>query len=79
MILIVDDDRAVIAAISILLKQHGLQSTGAEDPVEAKVVLQNEPVSLVILDMNFTIETTGEDGLQFLKEIKLPVPIFRLS
>ncbi|MFC2102668.1 sigma-54-dependent transcriptional regulator [Bacteroidota bacterium] len=74
MILIVDDDKAILAAISLLLKQHGFETRTATDPDEANTILQSDPVSLVILDMNFTIETTGEDGLRFLRKIKLAYP-----
>ena len=74
MILIVDDDKAVLATISLLLTQHGFVARTATDPDEANIILQSEPVTLVILDMNFTIDTTGEDGLRFLREIKTAYP-----
>ena len=74
MILIVDDDKAVLAAISILLKQHAFETRIASDPQEATEILLSDKISLVILDMNFTIETSGEDGLRFLREIKSKYP-----
>jgi DNA-binding NtrC family response regulator len=74
MILIVDDDKAVLASISLLLEQNGLQTVSATDPEDAWKALIRDAISLVILDMNFTIETTGEDGLIFLKKIKAEFP-----
>jgi|GEM_PF-2077329 len=44
MILIVDDDKAVLAAISLLLTQHGFSARTATDPEEAKIILQSEPI-----------------------------------
>jgi len=74
MILIVDDDKALLASISILLERNGFRVNKASDPDEAREILRRTAVSLVILDMNFTVETTGEDGLRFLKEIKASWP-----
>jgi DNA-binding NtrC family response regulator len=74
MILIIDDDSAILTSITLLLEHHGLQTCTATDPAEARGVLAANPVSLVILDMNFTIDTTGQDGLQFLREIKSEYP-----
>jgi len=74
MILIVDDDHAVVESISLLLKQNGYKTCSAYHPDEAKDILDRDPISLVILDMNFTVETSGEDGLIMLKEIKSQYP-----
>lgn len=74
MILLVDDDPAILTSITLLLEHHGWQTLTASDPTEARGVLATNPVSLVILDMNFTIDTTGEAGLQFLREIKSGYP-----
>jgi len=70
MILIVDDDPAILTSITLLLEHHGFSTTTASDPAEARQILSSGKISLVILDMNFTIDTTGEDGLKFLREIK---------
>jgi len=70
MILIIDDDKAVTTSISLLLKQQGLESTVSNSPEHAFDILMHETVSLVILDMNFTVDTTGRDGINTLKKIK---------
>ncbi|GGG04713.1 sigma-54-dependent transcriptional regulator [Pontibacter amylolyticus] len=74
MILIIDDDVAVRASLSILLKQHGFKTKEAASPKEALEVAQAHPLQLVIMDMNFSIETSGHDGLQLLETFKQRMP-----
>ncbi|PVY41338.1 sigma-54-dependent transcriptional regulator [Pontibacter virosus] len=74
MILIIDDDVAVRASLSILLKQHGFKTKEAASPTESLEVAQAHPLQLVIMDMNFSIETTGHDGLQLLEAFKQRMP-----
>jgi two-component system NtrC family response regulator len=70
MILIVDDDASIVASLALLLKQAGYASTGASTPAEALELLAKTDVGLVLQDMNFSRQTTGEEGLRLLKEIK---------
>lgn len=70
MILIIDDDKAVRTSLTLLLKQEGYATKTAGDPTEAKQVLQSNTPELIIMDINFSIETTGVEGLALLKEIK---------
>ncbi|MBP1624282.1 MAG: glnG, partial [Acidobacteria bacterium] len=74
MILIVDDDASIVASLALLLKQAGYASTGASTPAEALERLAKTDVSLVLQDMNFSRQTTGEEGLRLLKEIKNLLP-----
>src|SRR4026208_2110190 len=74
MILIVDDDRSVIASLALLLKQAGLPSTAAGSPDEALEVLRRQPCQLIIQDMNFSRRTSGEEGLALLRDIKAATP-----
>ncbi|MDO6388873.1 sigma-54 dependent transcriptional regulator [Pontibacter sp. BT731] len=74
MILIIDDDVAVRASLSILLKQHGFKTKEAASPREALEVAQQQSLQLVIMDMNFSIETTGHDGLELLGTFKQRLP-----
>jgi two-component system, NtrC family, response regulator len=74
MILIIDDDLAVCTSLSLLLKKEGFSPQAAHTPSEAMAILrQNEP-NLVILDMNFSNQTTGDDGLKLLDIIKKRYP-----
>jgi DNA-binding NtrC family response regulator len=70
MILIIDDDIAVRTSLSLLLKQGGFKSITADGPEEALKHLKEKSVQAVLLDMNFSMETTGEDGLAMLQQIK---------
>jgi DNA-binding NtrC family response regulator len=73
-VLIVDDDRSVAASLSLLMKQAGYRPRTAGSPSEALARLDAEPVGLVIQDMNFSRTTTGEEGLDLLREIKARQP-----
>ncbi|RQO69477.1 sigma-54-dependent Fis family transcriptional regulator [Pedobacter sp. KBW06] len=75
MILIIDDDIAVCASLSLLLKQNGFKSIKANGPEEALKYLKEKPIDAVLLDMNFSMETTGEDGLAMLQQIKKSNPM----
>lgn len=70
MILIIDDDVAVRASLGLLLKQHGYKTREAASPKEALELAQQCSFKLVIMDMNFSIDTTGHDGLALLGEFK---------
>lgn len=74
MILIIDDDSAVRSSLNLLLKQSGFESRLAEDPEEALGLCKEETFDLFILDMNFSVNTTGEEGLAFLRKLKLLYP-----
>ncbi|MDE6110083.1 MAG: sigma-54 dependent transcriptional regulator, partial [Muribaculaceae bacterium] len=74
MILIADDDNAVRLSLSILLKHHGHEVKAVATPAEAISVVRTAEPRLVILDMNFTRSTTGDEGLTLLKQIKLLRP-----
>jgi DNA-binding NtrC family response regulator len=69
-ILIVDDDESVTASLSLLLKQAGLASVVASDPVTAMACLERESIILVVQDMNFSRQTSGEEGIALLREIR---------
>ena len=72
MILIVDDDPSVVASLGLLLKRHGHPSVGARSQEEALLCLnrEGEKIALVLQDMNFSRGTTGEEGLELLREIR---------
>jgi len=73
-ILIIDDDFAVQTSLSLLLNQNDYETVTASNPDEALEVIKEVKLDLIILDMNFTMETTGEEGLALLKEIKNLLP-----
>jgi DNA-binding NtrC family response regulator len=69
-ILIVDDDSAVQVSLALLLKQSGFDTLCADGPQQALEQLASSPVDLVLQDMNFSLQTSGEEGLDLLARIK---------
>jgi len=70
MILIIDDDAAVQASLSLFLKQKGYAVASADGPRQALAFLAKERPELILLDLNFSVETSGKEGLSLLSEIK---------
>jgi DNA-binding NtrC family response regulator len=70
MVLIIDDDIAVRTSLSLLLKKEGFKVETADNPEKAIEIVQNFDVELIILDMNFTNDTSGDDGIKLLTKIK---------
>jgi len=70
MLLIVDDDLAIRTSLALLLKREGFDVRGAGSPDETFRILQKEIPELVLLDLNFSIETSGEEGMNLLSGIR---------
>jgi two-component system NtrC family response regulator len=73
-ILIVDDDSAVQVSLALLLKHSGFEPLCCDDPAQALALLARQPVDLVLQDMNFSLHTSGEEGMRLLAEIKQASP-----
>ena len=71
MILIIDDDSAVRSSLSFMLKRAGYEAQVVPDPREAIEVVRTVAPDLILMDMNFTLSTTGEEGLTLLKQVKV--------
>jgi two-component system NtrC family response regulator len=69
-ILVVDDDASVLVSLALLLRQSGFDVLTCDDPTRALALLAAEPVDLVLQDMNFSPQTSGEEGLALLARIK---------
>lgn len=74
MILIIDDDAAIRASLTVLLKRAGYMTRTASNPDEAIAKVRREIPQLVLLDMNFSRFTTGDEGLTLLRQIKVFAP-----
>jgi len=71
MILIIDDDSAIRSSLSFMLKRSGYEVEAVSSPKEAMDVVRTVSPVLVLMDMNFSLTTTGEEGLTLLKQVKL--------
>ncbi|OOQ59070.1 sigma-54-dependent transcriptional regulator [Mucilaginibacter pedocola] len=70
MILVIDDDVAVRTSLQLLLRSEGYAVSGADAPEEALRIIRDDAPELIILDLNFSISTTGEEGMALLGDIK---------
>ena len=73
-ILIIDDDLAVRTSLELIMKQAGFLPFSADSPPEALNALKGRSPELIIMDMNYSVETSGEEGLKLLKDIKKEAP-----
>ena len=72
MILVVDDDKNIRLSLKLILERNGYEVALAEGPKEAIQIVRNIPaVELVLMDMNYSISTDGEEGLTLLKQVKV--------
>jgi len=71
MILVIDDDIAVRTSLLLLLKSEGYDAVSAEEPAEAIKIIKKKSPELIILDLNFSIDTSGSEGMDLLAIIKV--------
>ncbi len=82
MILVVDDDIVIRQSLSLLLKRAGYEVKAVPGAVEALDVVRAECPQLILMDMNFSLSTTGEDGLELLRKVKIfrpEVPVILMT
>ena len=81
-IIVVDDNKGVLSAVKLLLKNHFEHIVTLPSPITLPAALREENAQVVLLDMNFSSGlNTGNEGLYWLHEIKkihpsLPVVLF---
>ncbi len=81
-ILVIDDNAGVCQALEVLFSLHDLRTLTANSPEQGLALLREEPVDLVIQDMNFSADTTsGAEGKALFEAIRsfdpdLPVILF---
>lgn len=72
MILIVDDDKSIRLSLSVLLKRAGHEVITADGPEAALAAARSlQSIDLVIMDMNFSRSTTGREGIELLRRMKV--------
>ena len=74
MILIVDDDDAIRASLRFLLGRAGLTAEAVPGPKEAVETVRRQEPELILMDMNYSLSTTGEEGLELLRKVRILAP-----
>ena len=74
MILIVDDDSAIRSSLSFMLKRAKYEVKAVSGPKEAIEAVRSTTPQLILMDMNFSLSTNGQEGLTLLKQVKLFCP-----
>jgi len=65
-VLIVDDDREILAAEREVLAEHGIRVSEAHDGAEALRAIDIEPPAMIVLD----VQMPGIDGPTFARELR---------
>ena len=82
MILIIDDDIGIRTSLSMMLRRAHYEVQAVASPKEAMAVVREQEQQLIMLDMNFSLSTSGDEGLTLLKQIKLfrpTVPVILMT
>lgn len=83
LVLIIDDNADIAKALEVSLGLHDIDTCHAMSPEEGLAIIRQQPVDLVIQDMNFTRDTTsGDEGRELFHQIRLldsDLPIILLT
>ena len=70
MILIVDDDIAIRHGLGLMLKRARYEVEAVASPGEALDMVRQTVPELILMDMNFSLTTSGDDGIELLQKVK---------
>jgi len=82
MFLVIDDDIAVRTSLLLLFENEGYEAVAAASRAEALAALREHKISLIVLDLNFSIETSGAEGMELLqriREVNSSVPVILIT
>ena len=71
MILVIDDDSAIRTSLSFMLKRAKYDVQAVSSPKEAMAVVRSVSPELILMDMNFSLTTSGNEGITLLKQVKI--------
>ncbi|NDV67880.1 sigma-54 dependent transcriptional regulator [Dysgonomonas sp. 25] len=74
MILICDDDSAIRSSLELVLKRVGYETASVSNPKDAVDFIRKQTPQLILMDMNYSHSTSGEEGLTLLKQTKIFCP-----
>src|ERR1700685_2231976 len=71
-VLIADDQADIRDALRLLLKREGYETQGASAPAEALAAIEAREFDAVLMDLNYTRDTTsGQEGLDLLPRVQM--------
>jgi two-component system, NtrC family, response regulator len=73
-ILIIDDDLGVCGSLKLLLSKKGYEASALQQAGRAMQAVAEFGPDLIILDMNFSLDTSGRQGLKILGELSQQQP-----
>jgi DNA-binding NtrC family response regulator len=74
-VLVADDNRAVLQALTMLFSEDGWRVVAAESPSALLSRCASEPIDVVVLDMNFQRDTTsGQEGIDLVRQMSQSWP-----
>ena len=74
MILIIDDDIGIRTSLTMMLRRAGYEPLAVASPKEAIGIVRQQKPRLILMDMNYSLTTSGDEGLILLKQVKLFQP-----
>ena len=74
MILVIDDESAIRTSLSFMLKRAKYDVQAVSSPKEAIAIVRSVAPELILMDMNFSLTTTGDEGITLLKQVKIFQP-----
>lgn len=70
-ILVVDDDEGILSALTMLLRSEGFAPIATSSPEQALAVLSHEDIRCILMDLNYSADTTsGDEGLKLISAIR---------
>ena len=74
MILVIDDNETIRTSLSFMLRRAKYEVEVASSPAEAIQVVRAREPHLVLMDMNYSLSTDGEEGIMLLRQVKVLCP-----
>ena len=74
MILVIDDDISIRTSLSFMLKHAHYDVQAVASPKEAIAIVRTTAPELILMDMNYSLSTSGDEGITLLKQVKLFQP-----
>ena len=74
MILVIDDDISIRTSLSFMLKHAHYDVQAVASPKEAIAIVRTTAPELILMDMNYSLTTSGDEGITLLKQVKIFQP-----